>query len=147
MRQPGRADPPRAQVLVAVEPRAALGLRVVQVDHDQPIEPDPGVEVGQERVDGVRVGEIDAGRPGMRRVEAEPDRASAIPCAATASAIAASSVTSVPSPNPLPAEFSSTTMGVSGPAIDLGEREPEPIREPLRRRPRRRRRGATRCGR
>ena len=73
VRQPGRADPSRAEMLVSIETRAALRLRVVEVDHHQPVEPDPGVEIGQERIDRRGPAQVDPGRPGVRRVEAEPD--------------------------------------------------------------------------
>ena len=60
---PDLADPPGADVLVAVHARAELGLRVVEVDHHQPLEPDPRVEVGEEGVGRRRVGEVDSRRP------------------------------------------------------------------------------------
>ena len=61
--QPGGADPAGAEVLVAVEARAALRLRVVEVEHHQPVEPDPLVEVGQERVDRGGLGRRRSRRP------------------------------------------------------------------------------------
>ena len=64
---------PAPDVLVAVEPRAELGARVVEVDHDQPIEADPRVELGEEGVDGRRVADVDPGAPGVGGVEAEAD--------------------------------------------------------------------------
>ena len=87
------------------------------MDHHQPLEPDPGVErgAGRRRRPPARERSI-AGAPGMGRVEAEPDRASAMPRAAIASAMAASSSRSTPSANPPPAEFSSTSRAGSGPS-------------------------------
>ena len=70
--EPDRPDPPGAEVLVAIQPRAPLGARVVEVDHDQAIEPDPRVEVVEEGIDDGRIAEVDAGTPGVGRVEAEP---------------------------------------------------------------------------
>ena len=71
--QARRADPPGAQVLVTVRPRPELGARVVEMDHDQPLEPDPLVEGGQEASIAAGVGDVDAGAPGVRGVEAEAD--------------------------------------------------------------------------
>ena len=45
--QAGRPDQAGREVLVAVDPRPALGARVVEMDHDQPRQADPGVEGGQ----------------------------------------------------------------------------------------------------
>ena len=75
MAEPGHADPAGPEVLVPVEPRPALRLRVVEMEHDEAIEPDPGIEVGQEGVDGVGLREVDPGRPRVRGVEAEADPA------------------------------------------------------------------------
>ena len=66
------SDPAGPQVLMAIEMRAALALRVVEVDHGQPVEPDPGVEVGEECVDRVRLAQVDPGGPRVCRVETEP---------------------------------------------------------------------------
>ena len=72
-REPDGPDRAGAEMLVAIEPRAELGLRIVEVDHRQAIEPDPLVEVGHEAIDAV--GRVDrvAGAPQVGRVEAERD--------------------------------------------------------------------------
>ncbi len=71
--QPGRADPPRTEMLVPIEVRPALRLRVVEVEHHQPVEPDPIVEIGEERIDRRGLRDVDPGGPRVRRVDAEPD--------------------------------------------------------------------------
>ena len=71
--QPGDADPPGAQVLVPVDARARLRLRVVEMEHDQPLEPDPRVELEQEGIDGGGVRDVDPGRPRVGRVEADAE--------------------------------------------------------------------------
>ena len=58
---------------MSIEARPELGLRVVEVDHDQSLEPDALVEVGQEGVDRGGIRDVDAGRPGVRDVEAEAE--------------------------------------------------------------------------
>ena len=150
--QPAGADPAGAEVLVAVQPRAELRPRVVEVDHDQPLEPDPGVERVEEGVDGGRVGEVDAGAPGVGGVEAEADplgRDAARRDARRRSP--ASSSTSCPRPPPLPAEFSRTSIGRARPAAVRIDRRRAPSATPVgraaRSRPRRPRPDASRCGR
>ena len=44
------------------------------MEEDDPIDPDPPIESREEGIDGVWVGHIDAGPPGMGRIETEPDR-------------------------------------------------------------------------
>jgi hypothetical protein len=70
---PGLADPAGADVLVAVGPRAAFGLRVVEVDHRQAADADQLVEAGEHRVDRSGPGDVIAGAPRMGRVDAEPE--------------------------------------------------------------------------
>ena len=87
------------------------------MEHDQPLEPDPLVEVVEEGVDGGRLADVDPGRPGVGRVEAEPEPLGGdAPGQRRHRGCPASSVTSVPSPNPLPGEFSRTTIAASGPS-------------------------------
>jgi hypothetical protein len=71
--EPNLADPPAADVLVAIVVRPGLGLRVVEVDEDQPPEPHAPLEGLEESVDRPRLVEPDAGAPGVGRVEAEPE--------------------------------------------------------------------------
>jgi hypothetical protein len=73
VRQADRADPPGTDVLVSIVPGSQLRLGIVEVDHDQPIEPDPGVEVGQEGIAGVGVREVDPRSPGVRGIQAEAE--------------------------------------------------------------------------
>ena len=63
--QARRADPAGSQVLVAIEPRSELRLRVVEVDHDQPVEADPLVEIREERIDRRGLARVDPRRPGV----------------------------------------------------------------------------------
>ena len=55
---------------MAVMARAAIGGRIVEVDHRQALQSDQPIEVEQEIVDGFRVGYVVAGTPKMRRVQA-----------------------------------------------------------------------------
>ena len=75
--EPDRADPTRAEVLVAIGPRSARRARIVEMDQGEPVEPDPPVELGEQVIDGDGVADIDAGTPGVGRVEAEPDEIAA----------------------------------------------------------------------
>ena len=65
-------------MLVSIDPRAELRLRIVEVDHDQPVEADAAIEVGQEPVGRVpgRTGRSRPPRHGRRRgrSRADPDR-------------------------------------------------------------------------
>ena len=66
-------DLPGADVLVPVRPRPQPGSAVVQVDHDEPLDPDECVEPIDESVDLVRLRDPVAGAPRVRGVDAEPD--------------------------------------------------------------------------
>ena len=71
--QAPRADAPRAQVLVAVEPRPELGATVVEVHHHQPVEPDPAAECIEQRLDRGSRPQVVARAPEVRRVQAVTD--------------------------------------------------------------------------
>ena len=116
-----RPDPTGAEVLVAVEMRAALRLRIVEVDHDQPVETDPVVEVRQEGIDGGRFGQVDPGRPGVGRVKTERH-------AVTGDAASGGGLGDVGQTGPRPSRDRSRSPGpleddrwCIGSAIDLGE--------------------------
>jgi hypothetical protein len=66
-------DFPGADMLVAVGARAEFRLGVVEMDHRQPADPDPGIERRQELVDPVGVGQAIPRAPGVGRVQAEGD--------------------------------------------------------------------------
>ena len=72
----GGADPPRADVLVAVGARAELRARVVEVDQPQPVEADPRRRTSSTTA-STPAGRVDrvAGAPQVRGVEAEPEPA------------------------------------------------------------------------
>src|SRR5439155_5904840 len=71
--QRGHPDEPRAEVLMAVHPAAERRLRVVPVDHREPVPANPCLERRQEAVDGLRVADPDTSSPEMGDVEAEAD--------------------------------------------------------------------------
>ena len=135
--RPVDADLAGAEMLVAIDPRAELGLRVVEVDHDQPVEADPGVEVGQEGVDRRRVADIDPGRPGVRRRRGRSRSGRRPLRLADASAMAASSATSCRARSRSRREFSSTIIGrgiaalASVPSTSASDQR-EAVGEPLR---------------
>ena len=62
-----------ADVGVTVAVRAELDVRVVHVEAAEAVEPDALVDLAEGRVDGVRVGHVDARDPEVARVEAEPE--------------------------------------------------------------------------
>ena len=125
VRQSRRADPTRAQVLVAVRARASLGSGVVEMDHDEPSQADPVVEVAPR---GRRSRAACPGRyPPPRRVRCpgRSRRGRRGPPSDTAVAIPTSSSTHVPRPPPLPAEFSRTSIvGSGGPRTPAGAISP-----------------------
>ena len=114
--QPGRPDRPGAEVLVAVEPRAELGLRIVQVDHRQALEADPLAELADHA--GPPPSAVSIGWPAphrwavSRQIATRPARHAA--GRRSPSRRAASSSTSTPIPPPPPAEFSRTRTAASG---------------------------------
>src|SRR3972149_5690723 len=69
----GRPCSPPADVLVAVEMRAAGGLGVVEVDHGQASCGEASVELLEEGVEDLRAAGLVAGPPEVRGVEAEGD--------------------------------------------------------------------------
>src|SRR3990172_8560009 len=69
----GGAVVPPADVLVAVEMRAAGGLGVVEVDHGQASYGEASVELLEEGVEDLRAADLVAGPPEVRGVEAEGD--------------------------------------------------------------------------
>ena len=73
MGHPDLADLAGTDVLVAIEMRTQLRLGVVEVKDPQAIEADSGVELGEEVVCHLRVGQSVAGAPGVSRVQAEAD--------------------------------------------------------------------------
>src|SRR5258705_8353750 len=73
MGHPDLADLTGTDVLVAIEMRTQLRLGIVEVKDPQAIEPDSGVELGEQAVCCLRVGQSVAGAPGMSRVQAEAD--------------------------------------------------------------------------
>ena len=62
-----------AQGRVAVAIRAERRVRVVHVEAAQPVEPDRGVEARERLVEGVGVGDVDAGDEPVARVETDPE--------------------------------------------------------------------------
>jgi len=72
-RQAGRAHRPRPEVLVAIEPGAAADLRIVEMDHGQPVEADPRRDLGDQGVDPFGRSDVVAGAPQVGRVEADSD--------------------------------------------------------------------------
>ena len=109
---------------MAIEARAELRLRVVEVEHHQPLEPDPPVEVGQEGVDGGRLADVDPGGPGVGRVEAEPEPLGRRrPGPAAASRMPASSVDIGAQPEPAPRRVLEDDHRRVRTVVDLGERQ------------------------
>ena len=67
------ADPPRADVLMAVQSGPELRLGVVEVDQRQPVDPDLVGELADDAIDAGRLRDVLAGAPEMGEVEAETD--------------------------------------------------------------------------
>ena len=121
---------PRCSWRSRCEPRSTL--RVVEVDHDQAIEPDPRIEVGEEGVDRVRLRQVDAGGPRVRRVEAEPE-------AVAGDATSGGRLGDGGQLGDVGAESEAAPRRVLEhdrrsvePAVDLGEHEGQPVRQALR---------------
>ena len=66
-------DPAGADMLVTITARTSLRRRVVEVDQDEAIQPDPPVELAEEPIDGPGLVEPDPRAPGMGRVQAEAE--------------------------------------------------------------------------
>ena len=147
----GDADPAGTEVLVAIDPRAELGLRVVEVDHDQPVEPDPSVEVGQEGVHCRRIADIDPGRPRVRDVEAEADpvggQVAPGRCLGDGGQLRHVHAEPEAAPGRVLEHDPGGGFAAVARAIDLGEDQRKAVGEPLDAGRRPRCRGAIRCGR
>ena len=72
-----RPDPPGPEVFVAIDSRAESDARIVEVDHDRAVEPDPVIELGQEGIERLWLADVDARRPRheRHRDRTRPDRA------------------------------------------------------------------------
>ena len=102
------------------------------MDHDQPVESDPGVEVGQEGIDGVGLGQVDAGRPGVGGVEAEPESRTGDP--ARGGGVGDGGQARNVGAEPVAASrrvLEHDRRGVE-PVVDLGEDQGQPVRQPPR---------------
>ena len=115
--QPGGADParPRCSWRSRCEPRSDFeSLRWIITSRPRPIR---ASNSSRKASAVVRIGEVDAGAPGMGGVEAEAEpRFRRCPVRPPPRRSRPAPSTSTPSPNPPPAEFSSTTMAASGPS-------------------------------
>src|SRR3954453_14440054 len=60
-----------SDMLVAVGSRRELGLRIVQGEDHQPVEPDRTIDAPEQRVYRTSIAEVVPGAPQMRRIEAE----------------------------------------------------------------------------
>ncbi len=62
-----------ADVVVPVAVRAERRLRVVDVEGAQTVEPDPVVDLGEQAIECVRIGDVVSGRVQVARVEADAE--------------------------------------------------------------------------
>ena len=67
----GRRPAALADRVVAVEVRAELGLRVVDMEAAETVEPDSRVDLGERRIESRRIRHVDAGDVPVARVETE----------------------------------------------------------------------------
>ncbi len=69
----GRPDLAGTDVFMTIQPRSECGLRIVQMNQAKPSEADPRVELLDDMLYLLRIGNRPAGSPEVRRVEAETD--------------------------------------------------------------------------
>ena len=145
--QAARPDPPRPQMFMAIDLRAEFDARIVEVDHDQPVEPDPIIEIGEERIKRLWLADVDPRAPGMSGTRQNATRSGATPRTAMASTISRELIEVRPDSEPAARRVFQHDHRRVGLEIDLGKGELDGVPHALDPGRDRRLPDATRCAR